>query len=75
MATSAQSTDKGIGYTALFGGLAVIGALLMFIGALFDSIGEGGSLLFVDPQLGAAIGFAAAMGFGTVLIVALHVYE
>ena len=49
----------GTGFAALFGLLAVGSAILMLIG----------------DDLASAFGFGAAILFGILLVVALHVYE
>lgn len=53
------TTDMGLGVTLVFGVLAVLGALVMFAGA---------------PDLTAAWGFAGAMVFGSLAVVAVHLY-
>jgi hypothetical protein len=59
MSTAVDGTDMGMGFAALFGLLAAGSALLMLIGG----------------DLASAFGFGAAIVFGMLLIVALHVYE
>lgn len=59
MATHTQSTDKGTGLGLALGAVAVLGALGMAVMA---------------PQIEAAWGFAAALIFGGLAIVAMHVY-
>jgi len=59
-ASASQSTDKGIGIAVLCAVVAGLGALAMFGGA---------------PDVTAAWGFAAAMLFGALSVVAIHVYE
>ena len=56
---SGHRTDKGIGYVALFGLLALAGAVGMFLAP--------------GAPLGAA-GFATAVLAGLVLVVVLHLY-
>lgn len=56
---SSAETDQGLGLGLLFGGIAVIGALAMMVTA---------------PEQTAAWGFAAAVGFGCLAVVALHVF-
>ncbi|WP_336361251.1 DUF7525 family protein [Haladaptatus sp. ZSTT2] len=58
-AESAAATDKGIGMAMLFGALALVGALVMYV---------------FPETLNAAYGFAAAIVFGCILITTLHVY-
>ena len=60
METTSAQTDRALGLTLLGATLAVIGALLMLVGA---------------PAITAAWGFAAAMVFSTLVVVAIHVYE
>ncbi|WP_246999311.1 DUF7525 family protein [Halosolutus gelatinilyticus] len=61
MATQSEAaTDKGIGLSLALGALAVIGAALMFAGA---------------PEIEAAWGFAAAMVFGSLAVVGIHLYS
>jgi hypothetical protein len=60
MAGRDTTTDMGIGVTLAFGVLAVIGALVMVIGA---------------PAKTAGAGFAAAMIFAALAIVAVQVYD
>ena len=62
MTETAQVTDEQIGYTAIFGLLAIAGAVAMYLG---EEV--------MEPHAGW--GFAAAIVFGTLLIVAIHVYE
>jgi hypothetical protein len=59
MATSSETTDKGLGVTLLFSVLAVIGAAVMLVGA---------------PEITAAWGFAGAMLFGVLAVLAIHLY-
>lgn len=65
MATqSARATDKGTGYAILFGVLAALSAAAMYVGAT--------DLASSDV---AAAGFGAAVVFGTLAVVAIHIYE
>lgn len=64
MTDTAQATDEQMGFTVIFGILALVGALLMYFGAL-----EGGL------ALSAGWGFAAAVLFGTAVVVAIHATE
>ncbi|ELZ13842.1 hypothetical protein C479_03316 [Halovivax asiaticus JCM 14624] len=57
MTTSTNATDRGIGLSVLFGALAVLGAIVMAVGA---------------PEQLAAWGFAAAVIFGCLAVVAAH---
>ncbi len=60
MVTDSESgTDKGLGLTLAFGALATLGAGAMFLGA---------------PELEAAWGFAAAVIFSCLAVVAIHLY-
>ena len=56
---SGHRTDKGIGYVALFGLIALAGTVGMFVAP--------------GTTLGAA-GFAAAVLAGLVLVVVIHLY-
>ena len=58
-APTGSTTDKGVGVGLALGILAVIGAIVMAVGA---------------PDLEAAWGFAAAMVFGSLAVVAIHLY-
>ncbi|MFP8955793.1 hypothetical protein ACLI4Y_03625 [Natrialbaceae archaeon A-CW3] len=58
MADHTKSTDKGLGLGLVFGLLALLGALVM---------------LTTAPQIEAAWGFAAAVAFGALAIVGMHV--
>lgn len=57
MATSADTTDRGIGLTMLFGALAVLAAAAMAFGA---------------PEQLAAWGFAGAVTFGCLAVITVH---
>ncbi|MFC4544471.1 hypothetical protein ACFO5R_21300 [Halosolutus amylolyticus] len=60
MATQSETTtDKGVGLTLALSVLAVIGAVLMIVGA---------------PDIEAAWGFAAAVLFSSLAVVAIHLY-
>lgn len=59
MTSTASGTDLGIGFAALFFLLAAGAALVML----------------VTHGLSSAYGFGAAVIFGILLIVAVHVYE
>lgn len=59
MSTTTDGTDMSTGFAALFGLLAVGSAILMLIG----------------DDLTSAFGFGAAILFGILLVVALHVYQ
>ena len=59
MATESAATDKGVGLALVLGALAVLGALLMLIGA---------------PDVTAAWGFAAAVFFSSLAVVGIHLY-
>lgn len=52
-------TDRDIGFAILFGLLAMAGAVLVYV---------------APTQPMSAAGFAGAVGFGSLLIVALHYY-
>jgi len=69
MSHSAGRSDMGIGTALLFGAAATVAAVLMLTS---DTVapGVGG---FSSQQL-AAVGFAAAMLFGSLSIVGAHVY-
>ena len=61
MATETKSTtDKGVGVALGCGAIAVIGALLMIIGA---------------PEFQAALGFGAAVLFSSIAVVAIHLWD
>lgn len=53
-------TDKGLGLSVVLGLLAALGAVGMFVGA---------------PDELAAWGFAAAVLFGSLAVVAIHVWD
>ncbi|MFD1563999.1 hypothetical protein ACFR99_10605 [Haloarchaeobius amylolyticus] len=57
MATQTETTDKGIGLGLALGALAVIGALVMLVGA---------------PEVTAAWGFAGAVLFSSLAVVGIH---
>lgn len=59
MTTTADGTDMGTGFAALFGLLAA---------------GAAGVMLFGEGLV-TAFGFGAAVLFGLLLVVSLHVYE
>ena len=53
------TSDMGIGLTLAFGALAIVGVLTMAVGA---------------PEKIAGVGFAVAVLFATLAIVAIHAY-
>lgn len=59
MTETTRTTDRGIGLTMLFGALGVIAAGVMAIGA---------------PDELAAWGFAGAVTFACLAVVAVHLY-
>ena len=59
MVETTQTTDKGVGLTLLLGAVAVLGALVMLVGA---------------PEQIAAWGFAVAVGFASLAVVGIHLY-
>lgn len=62
MEASAGISDKQMGFTAIFG-------LLAFAGAVAMALGEEAATTH------AGWGFGAAIVFGTLLIVAIHIYD
>jgi hypothetical protein len=58
-AATEPTTDRGIGLAMALASLAVIGAVGMYVGA---------------PTVVAAWAFAAAMTFGVLLVVTVHLY-
>lgn len=61
MATHTDTTtDKSVGLAMVLGTLAVLGALLMLVSA---------------PDIEAAWGFAAAVTFGSLAIVGIHLWS
>jgi hypothetical protein len=61
MAQATAQTDKGIGLAVAFSVIAVVGALLMFLGAA--------------DQLLAATGFGVAVLAGSLAVAALHAFS
>jgi len=61
MVDTARATDKGIGLAVLGAILAIFGAAVMYVGA-------------PDDTLTSASGFAAAMVFGTLAVIAIHAH-
>lgn len=59
MAETTERTDKGVGLTLILSALAIIGAAVMLVGA---------------PAEIAGYGFAAAVGFAAIAVVAIHLY-
>ncbi|PGF15066.1 hypothetical protein CP556_02255 [Natrinema sp. CBA1119] len=60
MATETETTDKGVGLALALSALAVIGALVMFVGA---------------PDVTAAWGFAGAVLFSSLAVVGIHLFD
>ncbi len=60
MATETETTDKGVGLALALGALAVIGALVMLVGA---------------PDVTAAWGFAGAVLFSSLAVVGIHLFN
>lgn len=58
-APTETTTDRGVGLALLLCAVTTLGALAMFAGA---------------PDIGAAWGFAAAVTFGTLAVVGIHLY-
>lgn len=59
---SASASDKAVGLGVLFAVLGLVGALVMYVGAVGHD------------QVAAGWGFALAMTAGALLVTALHVY-
>jgi len=60
MATETETTDKGVGLALALGALAVIGALVMLVGA---------------PDVTAAWGLAGAVLFSSLAVVGIHLFD
>lgn len=79
-ATDTGGSDKGVGFTMLFGVLAVLGALVM-AGAGFVATAslrgglEIGEAATAAMEVNAAVGFALAMTFALLAVVAVQWYD
>jgi Mn2+/Fe2+ NRAMP family transporter len=79
-ATDTAESDKAVGFTMLFGVLAVLGALVMgaagFVatGSLRGGIDVGEATTHA-MEVNAAVGFALAMTFAVLAVVAVQYYE
>lgn len=62
MVTESASSDKSMGFSALFAALGILGAVGMYFFALQDSLPESGW------------SFAVAMVAAAALIAAIHIY-
>jgi hypothetical protein len=79
-ATDTGGSDKGIGFTMLFGVGAVLGALVLGAAGFVTTASERGGLDVAEATAGAmqtnaAVGFAVAMTFAALAVVAVQVYD
>jgi hypothetical protein len=79
-ATDTGGSDKGIGFTMLFGVGAVLGALVLAAAGFVATGAERGGLDVTEAAAGAmqtnaSVGFALAMTFAALAVVAVHVYD
>ncbi|MFB6219424.1 MAG: hypothetical protein ABEH77_09685 [Halobacteriaceae archaeon] len=70
---SATTDDRGVGLGLLFGLLA-LGAAGYTLVTSFQSATAASDAAAASLQVDAAVGFAASMVFGTLLVGALHLY-
>jgi len=79
-ATDTGGSDKGVGFTMLFGTLAVLGAVVM-AGAGFVATAslrgglDVGEAATAAMEVNAAVGFALAMAFSLLAVVAVQWYD
>ena len=79
-ATDTGGSDKGIGFSLLFGVGAVLGALVLAAAGFVATAAGRGALEMTEAaaramQTNAAIGFALAMTFAALAVVAVQVYD
>lgn len=79
-ATDTGGSDKGIGFSLLFGVGAVLGALVLGAAGFVATAADRGGLEVAEAtaramQTNAAIGFAVAMTFAALAVVALQIYD
>jgi archaellin len=79
-ATDTGGSDKGIGFTMLFGVGAVLGALVLGVAGFVATGAERGGLEMTEAaasamQTNAAVGFALAMTFAALAVVAVQIYD
>jgi hypothetical protein len=78
--TTTDTGDKGVGFTMLFGIFAVLGAVVM-AGAGFVATAslrgglDVGEAATATMEVNAAIGFAVAMAFSLLAVVAVQSYD
>ena len=69
MAEYAGRSDMGVGLAFVFGGIAVLAALVTTVTSYMDAVG--GS----DMQVVAGLGMAVAMLAGGLAVAAIHIYD
>lgn len=79
-ATNTGGSDKGIGFTMLFGVGAVLGAIVLGAAGFVATASDRGGLELAEAtaramQTNAAVGFALAMTFAALAVVAVQVYD
>lgn len=79
-ATETSGSDKGVGFTMLFGVGAVLGAVVMAAAGFVATGSLRGGLDVPEAttaamEANAAVGFALAMTFAVLAVVAVQVYD
>lgn len=79
-ATDTGGSDKGVGFTMLFGAGAVLGAIVMAAAGFVATGSLRGGIDVPEAttaamEVNASIGFALAMAFAVLAVVAVQVYD
>jgi hypothetical protein len=74
MTETAEASDGVSGLNVLFGALAVVGAVLMYVGEGIVGT-EGEAIAGLSGQAVSAIGLTVVLTAGTILVVLIHLAE
>lgn len=79
-ATDTAESDKAVGFTMLYGTVAVLSALLLGAAGFVATASSRGGLVMDEAathamEVNAAVGFGLAMTFAFLAVVAVHWYD